>query len=98
MNHMMTRMERPARATKTYAKPSRKSFSLGLDTLTHLTLVELQKNLASPRVNPSRTLVVRRAVQRYGQEMRSRLANGDGDWLDTEAATIGHLAQNGPKS
>ena len=99
MNHdrLLIPTDRPVRKTKTYAKPSRKSFSLGLDTLTHLTLVELQKTLSGPRMNPSRTLVTRRALQHYSQEARCRITHGDREWIEGEVTAITHLAQRGAK-
>ena len=96
-DHLLIPTNRPKRKTKTYAKPSRKSFSLGLGELTHMTLVELQRTLSSPKLNPSRTLITRQAILRYGQEARASLANGDRDWVEGEVTAITHLAQRGAK-
>jgi hypothetical protein len=99
MNHtrLLIPTDRLKRRTKTIAKPSRRSFSLGLDELTHLTLVELQKTLSGPTLNPSRTLITREAILRYGQEARARIANGDRDWIAGEVTAIAHLARTGSK-
>lgn len=85
------------RKTKSISKKMTHNFSLGLDELCHLTLVELQKTLATPKLNPSRTLVTREAILRYGREVRARMVRGDTGWFESEAAAIAQLAQRGPK-
>jgi hypothetical protein len=94
MNALLIPTDAPKAKQRTNAKKSRKSFSLGLDELTHLALVELQKALTGPALRPSRTLVTREALRHYAREVRVRVANGDRDWIEGEMTTITHLARN----
>ena len=95
MTQLKLNIDPPKR--RTIAKKSNQHFSLGLDQLTHLTLVELQKALTGPKRQPSRTLVTRLALRRYSQEVKTRLEGGDHAWIEAETMTLNTLAQRGPK-
>ena len=76
------------------------TFSLGLDSLTHEKLVELQKTpelqLKNKKV-PSRTLITRMAIRLYSHAVNQAIYANKTEWLQSQAEEMSRLAHSGRK-